>query len=52
MPDREAWFKLCEQAAIEEDPQRLFELVRQINHLLELKLQRLKNAGQPCTPEA
>ena len=28
------WRKLCEQAAVEQDPQRLLELVREINRLL------------------
>ena len=38
---KELWFKLCEQAAVEQDPARLLELVREINRLLEEKEQRL-----------
>jgi hypothetical protein len=39
----ERWRKLCEQAAIEQDPQKLLELSEEINRLLEAKEQRLKN---------
>ena len=38
---RERWMSLCEQAAIEQDPERLMELVSQINHILEEKERRL-----------
>jgi hypothetical protein len=38
----ERWQALCSQAAQEQDPDRLMELVRQINELLEEKEQRLK----------
>ncbi len=34
--------ELCAQAAIEQDPDRLLMLVREINRLLEEKEQRLK----------
>jgi hypothetical protein len=33
----ERWKKLCEEAAIEQDPQRLIELITEINCLLEKK---------------
>jgi hypothetical protein len=39
----ERWRKLCEQAAIEQDPKKLLELAEEINRLLEAKEQRLKN---------
>ncbi len=39
---REHWMRLCEQAANEQDPEKLLELVREINRLLEEKEQRLK----------
>ncbi len=52
MPDREAWLRLCEQAAIEQDPQRLLDLVREINHLLELKIERLNNLRSSTFPRA
>ena len=34
---------LCEQAAIEQDPEKLHELVKEINDLLEAKEARLKD---------
>ena len=33
----ELWMTLCEEAANEQDPQRLLELVKEINKLLEEK---------------
>jgi len=33
----EHWMRLCEQASVEQDPDTLLELVRQINSLLEQK---------------
>jgi len=33
----------CEQAAVEQDPKKLHELIREINDLLEAKEARLKN---------
>jgi hypothetical protein len=38
----EQWRALCEQAAVEQDPQKLMRLIEQINRLLEEKEQRLK----------
>lgn len=38
----EDWRELCSQAAQEQDPNRLLELARQINTLLEEKEQRLR----------
>lgn len=38
----ERWRKLCEQAAIEQDPEKLLELTREINRLLDEKEARLK----------
>ena len=35
--------KLCEEAAIEQDPQKLMELVSEINRLLDAKEQTLKD---------
>lgn len=37
----ERWRKLCEQAAVEKDPQKLMELVSQITQMLDEKQQRL-----------
>jgi hypothetical protein len=33
--DPEKWKKLCAQAAVEQDPNRLLELVQEINRILE-----------------
>ena len=38
----ERWRDLCSQAAQEQDPDRLMELIHQINEMLEEKEQRLK----------
>lgn len=38
----ERWRKLSEQAAVEEDPKKLLELVREMNRLLTEKQKRLK----------
>ena len=38
---KERWWILCEQAANEKDPERLMDLVREINDLLEKKQDRL-----------
>lgn len=40
--ERERLLRLCEQAAVEQDAQKLLALVRQINDLLEKKEARLK----------
>jgi hypothetical protein len=37
----EAWVNLCARAAIEKDPKRLLELVKEINRLLDVRRQRL-----------
>jgi hypothetical protein len=38
---KERWMSLCEQAAVEQDTQKLMVLIQEINHLLEEKEQRL-----------
>ena len=38
----ERWRRLCEQAALEQDPQKLLELAEKINQLLDQKEERLK----------
>jgi hypothetical protein len=35
MTDSEKWKELCAEAAAEKDPQRLLELVQEINRILE-----------------
>jgi hypothetical protein len=39
---REKWKELCELAAVEQDPEKLMELVCQITDLLEAREHRLK----------
>ena len=40
--NEERWKVLCEQAAVEQDPKKLHELIKEINDLLEAKEARLK----------
>jgi len=42
----ERWRKLCEQAAVEQDPEKLLELADEINRLLDEKEQRLRGDDQ------
>ena len=44
MKDKQHWRELCEQAAFEQDPDKLLELVREINNQLEEKEKRLRNS--------
>jgi len=46
----ERWRQLCEQAAIEQDADKLLALTREIIQLLEEKEQRLK--GESITPKS
>ena len=41
-PTLEKWQKLCEQAAVEQDPDKLMKLISEITGLLDEKEQRLK----------
>jgi hypothetical protein len=52
MQDKEHWQELCEQAAVEQDSEKLIQLVREINRLLEEKQNRLKSARQPDSKPA
>jgi hypothetical protein len=45
--DREHWMELCEQASNEPDPERLLQLVQQINAELEEKGTRVKTEPRP-----
>ena len=38
----ERWFQLCQQAAVEQDPDKLLTLIQEINNLLEDKERRLQ----------
>jgi hypothetical protein len=44
---KEHWMHLCEQAALEQDPEKLMQLVSEINRLLEEKERRLVAKSQP-----
>jgi len=41
----EQWQKLCQEAAGERDPERLMELIREIDRMLSEKERRLKSAS-------
>jgi hypothetical protein len=45
--NKELWKRLCEQAAVEQDPQKLLELAKQINDLLLGKRHRLDATTPP-----
>jgi hypothetical protein len=45
MQNKERWQELCAQAANEQDPDRLMELVKEINELLDEKEASLKANG-------
>jgi hypothetical protein len=51
---KERWRRLCEQAAIEQNPAKLLQLVKEINDLLEEKERRLgllpKSGGSNTLP--
>ena len=49
---RDRWQKLCEQAAVEQDPEKLLELAREISALLDEKEQRLHHAKTVKLPNA
>jgi len=38
----ERWRELCQQAVVEQDSQKLLELIREINQILEAKDRRLQ----------
>jgi hypothetical protein len=43
---KETWMYFCEQAAVEQDPEKLLQLVKEINRMLdekEIRLQRQQN---------
>ncbi len=43
--NRERWRTLCEQAAVEQDPERLMLLIHEIDQLLSEKQTRLQQQG-------
>jgi hypothetical protein len=51
-PNKERWIQLSEQAAVEQDPRKLLELVNELNALLEekeLRLAALRKTGSVPT---
>lgn len=49
---RDRWLVLCEQAAIEQDPDKLMALIREITALLEVKEQQLHRVTAEQKPDA
>jgi hypothetical protein len=43
---KERWMHLCELAALEQDPEKLMDLIVEINRLLEEKENRLLRKAQ------
>ena len=48
-PLKECWMNLCEQAAVEQDTQKLLVLIQEINRLLDEKEQRLHRQQESCS---
>lgn len=46
MKDKERWMELCEQAAVEQDPEKLFQLCLELDGLLAEKETRLRSATE------
>ena len=46
--DKERWQQLCEQAANEQDPDKLLELAKEIVRILDEKEERLKRRNKPA----
>ena len=42
MEDNSRWMALCQQASVEQDPEKLMALVKEITRLLEEKETRLR----------
>ncbi len=50
MQGKQKWLKLCEQAAVEQDPEKLLALVEQIDALLQVEEDRLRDSLRPTIP--
>jgi hypothetical protein len=46
---KELWEQFCEQPAVEQDPEKLVQLVKEINRMLEEKETRLKQRDEERT---
>jgi hypothetical protein len=44
---KERWLQLCEQAAVEQNPERLLKLVNEIVRMLDEKNERIQQASSP-----
>jgi hypothetical protein len=44
---KEQWMQLCEQAAVEQDTEKLMTLVNEINRMLDEKEKRLDRQPRP-----
>jgi hypothetical protein len=44
---KEQWLQLCEQAAVEQDPERLLKLIDEISRMLDEKNRRLQQSSPP-----
>jgi hypothetical protein len=49
--NKERWRVLCAQAAVEQDPEKLLELVKEIDAMLAAKEERLLKARRPDKPD-
>jgi hypothetical protein len=49
--NKQRWEELCAQAAVEQDPERLFRLITEINELLAAKSKRLTDKEEPPQSE-
>ena len=44
---KERWLEICERVAIEQDPDKFLQLVRELNDLLEEKQNRIRALRKP-----
>jgi hypothetical protein len=47
LKDKEKWMELCEQAAVEQDADKLMALIKEIDRLLQEKEDRLNALRRP-----
>ncbi len=48
---KEEWKRLCEQAANEQDPEKLMILTQRIIELLDQRIREARERGEPQDPE-
>jgi hypothetical protein len=51
MKDKKHWTELCSQAAIEQDPKKMLQLMTEINRLLAEKQDRLEKVSRMEHPD-